>query len=182
MATPARTTIAANKKRMKNMRDPIDILTKEHEAGMAHLEQLRRAAEIMKTEGFGYDAFNKIDESVQFIDSEIRRHNEKEEGYLFPLLELHVKGSSEIMRSDSIDLWKAINCLRECIKDIKELRISPGTVRELINYCSSIVELLSNHFTKENNVLFPMTKALLSPDEYNQLKNDLAKAAPAVSP
>lgn len=159
-------------------RDPIDILLNEHTVALQYLQRLRDATEHIKVHGFSYDAFQKIEEAIHYINLEIRHHNEKEERYLFPLLERHIKTPPEVMRSEHRDLWKELDRLQECIKDVEESRIHSNTVRELIHCCTSIVNMLTAHITKENNVVFPMTKQLLTKEEYLQLQRDMRKATP----
>ena len=158
---------------MQNETDPLQILRREHEAGLKCLQRLRDAAEYIRTNGFSYEAFNDVAEATWFVDTDIRRHNEKEEKYLFPLLEQHVNGLPTVFRNEHRELWKAFKNLRECVKDVEELRIYPTTVADLIKYSTSVVLLLSNHMTKENNILFPMAKEVLTKKEYSQLAKEI---------
>lgn len=159
-------------------RDPIDILLQEHSVALQYLQQLRDATELIRINGFSYEAFQKIEESIHIIHAEIRLHNEKEERYLFPLLERHIKTPPEVMRNEHRELWKELDRIEECLKDVEESRIYSNTVRELIHCCTSMINMLTNHIEKENNVLFPMAKQLLTADEYLQLQQDMRNATP----
>lgn len=160
---------------MQNVDDPIEILMKEHEEGLKYLKRLGDAAEHIKTYGFSFDAFEDIAEAIRFIDTEIRHHNEREEKYLFPLMDTHATSPSKVIRDEHRELWRAFNNLMESVKNVEELRIYPTTVMELIQNSKAIVELLSNHIAKENEILFPMTKQLLTKEEYEQLGKNIAK-------
>lgn len=166
---------------MKNQLDPIDILLKEHEETLEHLMQLNAAAELIKANGFTFDAFQNIEKAFHFIDNEVRHHNEKEERYLFPILEHHVKGTPEVMRNEHRELWKALNNFSAHIKDVEESRIYPNTVRELLYNCASIAEQLTKHITKENDMLYLIAKQVLTKEEYEQLRQDIADATPIPS-
>ena len=157
--------------------DPIELLMKEHEEGMKYLRQLGNAADYIKANGFSFEAFEQMAEAIRFIDTDIRRHNEKEEQYLFPLLERHVDGPPQVMRSEHRELWKAFNKLRECIKDMENLHIYGTSIPELVQCANTVVDLLGNHIAKENEVLFPMAKNVLTDAEYDRLRTNLSAAS-----
>ena len=165
---------------MDNHTDPIQTLMKEHDIGLKYLQRLGDAAEDIRTNGFSFEAFKHVAEAIQFIDTEIRQHNEKEEKYLFPLMERHVDGPPAVMRGEHRKLWRAFSRLRECVKDVEEMRIYPSTVRDLVECSKTIVQLLSDHIAKENDVLFPMAKEILTKDEYRQLTREIAAVIPMV--
>ncbi|HTK82661.1 MAG TPA: hemerythrin domain-containing protein [Bacteroidota bacterium] len=153
--------------------DPIVLLMHEHEEGMKYLDKLRDAADYIQANGFSFKAFEDVAEAIRFIDNEIRRHNEKEEKYLFPLVEVHVHGPGEVMHNEHRELWRAFKSLRECVKEVEEMKIYPTTVRDLIRLSHAIVDLLSNHIRKENEVFFPMAKNILTKDEYELLTKEM---------
>ena len=151
------------------MMDPFAMLMQEHEEGLKYLAQLQKAAEYIQANGFSFEAFRDVSEAIRYIDSEIRRHNEKEEQYLFPLIESHVHGPGEAMHNEHRELWRAFKSLRECVREVEEMKIYPTTVRDLIRLSKSIVDLLTDHIRKENEVFFPMAKNMLTKDEYELL-------------
>lgn len=155
--------------------DPIEILMKEHKEALQYLKRLGDASDRIKTHGFSFDAFSEIAEAIRYIDTEIRHHNEKEEKHLFPLMNSHVAGPSDVMRDEHRELWRAFNNLMESVKNVEELHIYPTTVKELIQDSKAIVDLLSNHIAKENDILFPMAKQVLTKEEYEQLGKNIAK-------
>ena len=161
--------------------DPIECLLREHDEGMKHLAILENAADYIKTHGFSVEAFNQIGESIRFIDAEIRRHNEKEEQYLFPLLERHLNGPSKVMRNEHRLLWGEFNRLQTCVHDIEEGRVRGSSITELIQLSKTIVDLLRNHIEKENKVLFPMAKQVLTDGEYETLREEMSKATASVA-
>jgi hemerythrin-like domain-containing protein len=153
--------------------DPITILTEDHHKGLKRLEDLERAAGYIKENGFSFDAFTQIAEAIEYINLEIRRHNEIEEKYLFPLLDRHVNGPSHIMHNEHRELWKLFSRLLESVEDVQEGRIYATTIWELVESSRSIVAMLSEHIRKENEVLFPMARKLLTKEEYEQVRHDI---------
>lgn len=155
--------------------DPITILMEEHEEGLKRLKDLESAANYIKANGFSLEAFTKIAGAIEYIDSQIRRHNEMEEKYLFPLLERHVNGPAYTMHNEHRELWKNFSRLLESVEDMQEGRIYATTVGELVESSKSIVAQLSAHIRKENEVLFPMVKTLLTEEEYEQVRQDIVR-------
>lgn len=165
---------------MENSNDPIEVLLQEHEEGLAHLERLKNATEFIRTKGFSFEAFMQVGKALRFIGIEIQQHNEKEEKYLFPLLDRHVRDPQTMLRKDHRELWRAYRRLLESVEDVEEGRIHATTVRELIDASRALIELLTSHFGKENEVLFPMTRSVLTPAEYEQLRKNVIEASVAI--
>ncbi len=159
--------------------DPIEVLTREHEEGLHYLEQLHTAAHYISSTGFSLDAFLKLADAIRFIDNELRAHNEKEEKYLFPLLERHAGNPTRVMVEEHRELWKVFARIRECVEDIEEGRIYGTTIKELVQTSEQLYELLMSHINKENQVLFPMVKNVLSNEEYAQLQENIVRSSTA---
>ena len=159
-----------------SVRDPFEILLQDHAEFLKHLIILKNATDNIKSNGFSYEAFEEIAESAQYIDKEIREHNLKEEKYLFPLIERHVDGPPNVMMNEHRELWRAFKTLTDCVKEIEDLHVNGTSVPTLIRTAHYIVSLLEEHMRKENDVLFPMAKRVLTPKEYQQLMEDLNKA------
>ena len=162
------------------MRDPIEVLMKEHDEGLQQLKRLGDAAEYIRINGFSNDTFVTISTAICFIDTEIRRHNEKEEKFLFPLMERHVSAPPGVMRSEHRELWRAFTRLHESVEDVEEGRISATTVRELVQSSKALVDLLTSHILKENTVLFPMARQVLTGEEYELLRENISNATSLV--
>ncbi|MBI3189511.1 MAG: hemerythrin domain-containing protein [Ignavibacteriales bacterium] len=157
--------------------NPIEVLTMEHEEGLYFLEQLHTAAQYIGSSGFSFDAFLKLADAIRFIDNELRAHNEKEEKYLFPLLERHAGNPTRVLIEEHRELWKVFARIRQCVEDVEEGRIYATTVKELVQTSELLYELLKNHISKENEVLFPMVKNVLSSEEYEQLTENIIRSS-----
>jgi hemerythrin-like domain-containing protein len=156
-----------------HINDPFDVFIKEHEEGEHYLQQLHNAATYISHNGFSFDAFMKLGESIRFLDNELRAHNEREEKYLFPLLERHVGNPVRVMLEEHRELWKLFARIKQCVEDIEEGRIYATTVKELVQASEQLYELLMNHIRKENEELFPMAKTKLTTEEFETLKESL---------
>ena len=155
---------------MKTCNDPFERLSNEHDASLAHAERLGHAAEFIRTKGFSFEAFMQISRAVRFIETEIGRHKQKEEKYLYPLIERHQKGVAEAMMSEHRELWKAYCGLLEYVEDVEEGRIHTSTVQELVASATLLVELIKGHVARENEIIFPLAKRMLTSDEYEEFR------------
>lgn len=142
--------------------DPIAVLYAEHEEGLKALERLSVAARQLEEQGWSAPVVADIKESAAFINGEIRRHNEKEEVALFPQLRGAIPyGPVDVMLAEHRDLW-------ELEDHLEELLAGPQTDAaraDLAVTAQEIVDLLTSHIGKENNILFPMARQVLSPTQ-----------------
>ncbi len=153
--------------------DPIDILIHEHEAGLTQLEKLNSAAQYILRTGFSPEKFGEITEAIQYIETKIRDHYEKEEKFLFPLLERHIATTPKVMMDEHRELWKTVQCIRQNVEDIEEGRIYASTVKEMLQAAGQLYQLFQSHIAKENMVLFPMARKLLTPEEYGFVRQNI---------
>lgn len=157
--------------------DPIELLVKEHEQALAQLEKMSSAARSIQANGFSGPAFLQIAEAIRYIVNEVRRHNFKEEQFLFPLMDKHGNGTLLEMRQEHRELWRAMDELLLTVNDVEDGRIRGSSARELVQSVICVVEHLRNHIMRENSDLFPTVKRLLTESEYDQLRKDIATAA-----
>jgi hemerythrin-like domain-containing protein len=171
MEDPLRTPTTAEREPV----DPIEALMHEHELGLHQLGLMADAAKSIQVNGFSAGAFQTIADAIRFIGTEIRRHNEKEERLLFPLIDRHVSGPPSAMRQEHRELWRAFNELLKSVRDVEDGRIHGSSIRELVQMVNFIVEHLRDHIDKENTVLFPMAKQVLTEEEYRMLGNEITR-------
>ncbi len=156
---------------------PLSCLMDEHEQALKQLNKMAVAAKSIQTNGFSAEAFQQIADAIRFIGSVVRKHNEKEEQYLFPKMDRHINGYQSMMRHEHRELWGAFNELLKSVKDVEDGRIHGSSIRELLQMANFVVDHLTNHIAKENTVLFPMVKNLLTPEEYEQLTREILNAS-----
>jgi hemerythrin-like domain-containing protein len=156
--------------------DPLEILQMEHERGLEYAQRLQEAADDIRKHGFSTAAYSRIGEAILFIDTEMRRHNEKEEQFLLPLIEPHIPRSPQEIRREHRALWTAFQDLRRHIQDIEDGRLRGTAIIELVESASLIAEILGEHIAMENEVLFPEVKRLLNAEEYERLTKGILSA------
>ncbi len=155
------------------IQDPLMILREEHDRGLQELEKISAAIGSIQKNGFSADAFAQIAESVRYIGSEMRKHYEKEERHLFPLLDKHLFESPNEIRYERREMWQSYNELINAIRDVEDGRSHGSTVRDLLQCALRVVEHFRNHINRENDVILPMVKRLLTSDEYLQFGKEI---------
>ncbi len=151
---------------------PVTILMEEHKKLIEFSELLKKKIEEVK-------AINDFDTKKQILSDieniakhfkESEKHYLREENVLFPYLEKHgIKEPPAIMwmehdkiRAIKKDLYKIVDnynnmSFDEFIGKIEVLAIGLG-------------DMLSSHFYKENNILFPMGLHVITEDEWKDIR------------
>ncbi len=143
------------------MIDPIEQLMHEHQEGLAALDRLEEAAQQVAAEGLSSGMRKAMDQAIAFINGEIRVHNEKEEKVLFPALAPYLPspgGPVDVMLAEHRELWQLNDRLVAALAEP-----SPAS-SALADTALSIVHLLRQHISKEDNILYPMARQFLGDD------------------
>ena len=156
--------------------NPIDLLLHEHDKGMQQLSMLENAASSIRAHGFSPEAFEQIAATIRWMNTEVRRHTQIEEKFLFPLVESHMKSLAEQVRGEHRDLWDSFSDLLETVKEVEEGRLHGTSIRDVVAIAQTIVELMRTHIKRENTILFPAIRQLLTADEYRELLDGIQRA------
>lgn len=157
--------------------DPLEILRWEHDRGLKELEKISSAIDSIQKSGFSAEAFLQMAESVRYLGAEMRKHYEKEERHLFPLLDRHLFESPNEIRFERREMWHAYNELINSIRDVEDGRSHGSTVKDLLQSARRVVEHFRNHIHRENDVILPMVKRLLTSEEYLQFGREIQSVA-----
>ena len=151
--------------------DPINALYAEHDEALRHLELLRASGRAIAAEGASAAPFRDFERAVEFLDHEIRAHNEWEEVHLFPKLERFTGpgGPCSVMRAEHRQLWDLYRDLGPLRTSAREGRATAEDLRVLSRVADSIHDLLAAHIAKENQILFPMARRMLSETDVQQM-------------
>src|ERR1043166_235634 len=155
--------------------DLIEVLLEEHAETIENLTRLQHATEYIRTNGFSFEAFMQIGKALRFIGIEIKHHNEKEEKFLFPLMDNYPGTNPQELRNEHRELRKLYTRLLEGVEDVEEGRLHANTVREILETSKALIEHLRSHIAKENEILFPMAKRLLSKSELEELEKSITR-------
>lgn len=162
---------------MNNYPDPIEYLLNEHAVGREVLSTLEEAVNSIEKIGFTADAFKKIVGAVEFIGSKLKVHYDMEDQHLYPLLQRRAVSSQNVTRHERREMWQSFKELTISVKDIEDGKVHATTIRELIKTARAVVEYFRNHIEREEEIVFPMVKRLLTPDEYADLAKEIAERA-----
>ncbi len=154
--------------------DPLVILMDEHHHAIKQLLKLEKAVTSMNDTGFNRDAFEVLAETIRFFERDFRKHDQKEEQILFPLLEQHQPGITSAYRTEHRELWGEFNHLLSCVNDVEDGRLRGSSRVELVESAKRLIDLLRTHIINENTFLFSQTKNLLSHEELNSLGDKMA--------
>ena len=152
---------------------PVRILMEEHEGMLRLSEELKAVAKglLLAADPKAEDALQaRLDRAIADIKL-TENHYLREENVLFPYLERHgVTEPPKIM-------WMEHDQIRELKKGLYGLCAefdgegdSVGFAQHLGRSAQALTELLSSHFYKENNILFPMALKFLSGEEWAQVR------------
>ncbi len=131
--------------------DPIRRFEEEHAVALEALKRLEAAAEALR---IGVPAAPQLAiarEVHGLLCGAVRRHNEDEERALFPLLGDEAPIGPFLEEHET--LWK--------LEADLSAAIDRGDREQVARQGLEIVDLLRTHIRRENDVLFPMARALL---------------------
>lgn len=151
---------------------PVHILMEEHKLLLGFAGELRSTAEEIK----GKKDFSSVSEGIKQLNQvagrfkESESHYLREENVLFPYLEKH-----GVTQPPAI-MWMEHDKIREIEKDLyraidgQERMVFQDFVKQTSEAAQSLAEMLSSHFYKENNVLFPTALRVIGENEWKDIR------------
>ena len=149
---------------------PIHILMEEHKILLEFAGELKSIAQRLRRAS-GIDSASL--EQLRHIEEHFKEsesHYVREENVLFPYLEKH-----GITQPPAI-MWMDHNQIREVKKSLYRLIDGHESMdfqdfaQQLDEVTSALAELLTSHFPKENNILFPTSLRILAEDEWKDIR------------
>ena len=164
--------------------DPFEVFMEEHNHGLAALERMEQGADSLKEKGYSAEALLLIEEANEFIKTEVKAHNQKEEDALFPVLSPYMPSPSiiDVIVEEHRELWDKEEDLQSLLNsllgDHKELWAEEDRLAALLDSPNAadnasdiaksafnIIYMLRDHIDKENQILFPSAQSILSEAE-----------------
>jgi len=152
---------------------PIHILMEEHKMLLQFADELKDVAKGMKGARGSTSAGDKMDQ-LQHIVKHLRdsdSHYVREENVLFPSLEKHgIKEPPAVM-------WMEHDKVRDIKKSIYQIVDSFKIMAfgdfagQLDVAALALAEMLSSHFYKENNILFPAALDVIGESEWLEIRH-----------
>jgi len=150
---------------------PVNTLMQEHNRLLLFMDELRgNAAEIKSSEGFEAveDNLKHLDHIVEHL-KDSQSHYLREENVLFPYLEKHgIVEPPKVMWMDH-DRIRVIEKELYTLYDDREKMDFHDFAKQLDEQSCALSEMLSNHFNKENNILFPASLQVIEDGEWPEI-------------
>ncbi|MCK4443303.1 MAG: DUF438 domain-containing protein [Thermoplasmata archaeon] len=156
---------------------PVNTLMQEHNKLLLFADELKaNASEIKSSEGFESieDNLKHLDRIVEHL-KDSQSHYLREENVLFPYLEKHgIVEPPKVMWMDH-DQIRAIEKDIYALHDEKDNMDFHDFAKQLDEQSCALAEMLSNHFTKENNVLFPASMQVIEEGEWTEITKEFSE-------
>ena len=151
---------------------PIHTLMEEHKILLQFAEELKNTVEEIK----GAKDFDSVRENMKELSSiakhfkESEKHYLREENVLFPYLEKHgITQPPAIMWSEHNEIRKKKGELYELLNTHRSMNFQEFT-KTFGGVAIAIGDVLSSHFYKENNILFPTALKVISENEWREIR------------
>ncbi len=153
---------------------PISILMEEHKIFIKHAQEIKSIIDRMGEKGNFEDAEREIKELKNYVEKlrNSEKHYVREENVLFPYLEKH-----GIVEPPKI-MWMDHDMIREIKKKFynlfdsyKEMEFN-DFVTKLKEVSIYLIDMLSGHFFRENNILFPTALKVISKNEWLEARKE----------
>jgi len=151
---------------------PVHILMEEHKMLLKYVEELGDTYSIIEKAANIGPADEQMGSLLDIVEKfkGSASHYQREENVLFPYLERH-----GVTQPPAI-MWKEHDMIREIEKrlfqtvDARESLSFKGFVERLKEEAIALAEMLSSHFYKENNILFPTALKVIGEDEWRDIR------------
>lgn len=151
---------------------PLFILMEEHRMMVSRAEKIFDLVKELKRKGSYEDAEEEIIKLDEMVKEMIATENHylREENVLFPYLEKYgISEPPKIMWMDHDQIRKAkkqfLTALNQRDRNFNEF------TKDMDAYSTGLLELLSGHFYKENNILFPTSLRVVKEEEWYEIRD-----------
>jgi regulator of cell morphogenesis and NO signaling len=153
---------------------PLAQLKREHGPLLEQMDAFGREAEQI---GAAVDVSDwrqplaALKAKVDVFVRELNPHSEREEGHLFPLMAKYIgrtTGPIAVMEYEHDMAKRKLKAFREEVERLAEA-VDAGRAKEIASLALQAHAILTDHFMKEENVLFPMAENILNAEEKEQL-------------
>jgi len=161
--------------------EPLDRLKREHGPLREQMDAVARMAAEIGADPQQTDWSRPLAELNEQVDAFVREldpHSEREEGALFPLMAHYIGrevGPIAVMEYEHELAKQNLRAFGEALERRKE-PVDARQAKEIAAYVLTAHAVLTDHFAKEENVLFPMAENLLSAEEKAELSRALRQS------
>lgn len=152
----------------------LERLKGEHPPLWKQMEELAESARRIGNDadtGDRTEALRALEERVGSFVEELELHSKREEEVLFPLMARYIGRETGPIAVMEYEHEQAKARLAEFLSGMEKLEgsVEADAARRIAGEVEAAVQILSDHFLKEENVLFPMAERILSDAEKEEL-------------
>ncbi len=152
---------------------PVHILMEEHQIMLDFAAKLKNLTEIIKSAR----DFDSIPEGMSKLEriakhfKESENHYLREENVLFPYIEKHgITQPPKMMWMEHDQIREIKKRLYQLLETHKDMSFQ-DFAEQLEKVSASLSNMLSSHFYKENNILFPTALKVMSEGEWTEVRS-----------
>lgn len=162
------TSLCAPLQRLKDEHGPLNLQKSE-------LYSLSSQIEKEGDEANWGNLIMQLREKVIAFIAELEPHSEREEGVLFPMMAKYIGNESGPIAVMEYEHDQAKWNIAKFIELTENLTtsIEKETAQKLASYITTAYLILTDHFSKEENVLFPMAENILTDEEKEILEQKI---------
>jgi regulator of cell morphogenesis and NO signaling len=142
-------------------------------------DQARSFISSISEGSYKVEALIDLREKVQVFFKDLHSHSEKEEEYLFNMMALHMDRHSGPLVVMELEHEEAKRLIKQFLVNIEQSPDGKDTSAAIEN-CRMMIEayhVLSSHFMKEEQVLFPMAETVLTDEQKEDLWQHVTNAS-----
>jgi hemerythrin-like domain-containing protein len=156
---------------------PLERLKREHDVLREKMNRFHSLAESMDNNSnpASDQRLAELRDQVSVFFDELELHSEKEEKHLFSIMARYIGrevGPIAVMEYEHEQARKTLQLFMDESKNHLSAQDN-DTIRTVLSYAIQAYSLLSVHFMKEENVLFPMADQMLSEEEKATLNQNI---------
>ncbi len=140
-------------------------LKEEHKGLYAMLDGVFSLVEKIENEEAVAVNFAELRKKVSEFKAVLDPHSEREENVLFPMMGDYIGTTSGPIAVMEYEHEQAKDYIKSFLEKSEAVQISEDEIKKLNELVKNAYLILTEHFGKEENVLFPMAERMLSAEE-----------------
>lgn len=162
---------------------PLKQLINEHPSLLAKMAEFNEMVQAFESDDSNTDwnqAIDQLHEKITLFISELEPHSNREEEVLFEMMVKYMGREGGPIAVMEYEHATAKLNLKEFIDKVAAIKAEQSSVSkemalELFGHIKIVYLTLTEHFMKEESILFPMAEQMLSAEEKQELTDQFAK-------
>ncbi|WP_236035198.1 hemerythrin domain-containing protein [Alkalihalobacterium elongatum] len=155
----------------------LEQLKKEHIPLTQQMEDFFELTQVIEgnDKAATIETLQQLYKQVTSFVTELEPHSEREEGIVFEMVAKYIGRENGPIVVMEYEHNQAKENLKQFMAKVEQMgeTATPNEIRSIANHAATAYFILSEHFMKEENVLFPLAEQLLSSQEKQELTKKL---------